>query len=70
MQSVWFFAIPGVTDYKVVCDIENRDSMLHLCENCPLIDVLKNFLTTKFEEIDDNDVKFKQWKKEGKITHT
>ena len=65
------FAIPGVTDYKdlieiVVCDIENRDCMLHSCENCPSIDELKNFLTTKFEEIDNKDVKFKQWKKEEK----
>ena len=38
--------------------------MLHLCENCPSIDILKNFLTTKFEEIDNDNVKFKQWKKE------
>ena len=56
------FAIPGVTDYKeliemVVCDIENRDCMLHSRENYPSIDMLKNFLTTKFEKIDDNDVK-------------
>ena len=47
------FATPGVTDYKelikmVVCDIENRDCMI-ACENCPSIDELKNFLTTKFE---------------------
>ena len=48
------FAIPDVTDYKeliemVVYDIENRDYMLHSCENCPSIDLLKNFLATKFE---------------------
>ena len=65
------FLITGVTDYKelikmVACDIENRGCMLHLCGNCPSVDVLKNFLTTKFEEIDDNDVKFKQRKKEEK----
>ena len=28
--------------------------------------MLIKFLTTKFEEIDDDDVKFKQWKKEEK----
>ena len=65
------FAIPGVTDYReliemVVSDIENRDCMLHSCEKCPLINMLKTFLKTKFEEIEDDDVKFKQWEKEEK----
>ena len=65
------FAIPGVTDYKsltemVVCDIESRDFMLHSSENFPSIDMLINFLTTKFKKIDDDDVKFKQWKKRSK----
>ena len=65
------FATPGVTDYKaliemVVCDIESRDCMLHSSENFPSIDMLIKFLTTKFKEIDDDDVKFKQWKKRSK----
>ena len=39
---------------------------LNSWENCPSVDVLKNFPTTKFEEIDNHNVKFKQWKKEEK----
>ena len=42
------------------------DCMLHSSGNFPSIEMLINFLTTKFEEIDDDDVKFKQWKKEEK----
>ena len=42
------------------------DCMLHQSGNFPSIEMLINFLTTKFEEIDDGDVKFKQWKKEEK----
>ena len=59
------FAIAVVTDYKeliemVVCNIENRNCMLHSCENSPSIDVLKNVLTAKFEEIDDDNGKKKE----------
>lgn len=62
MQSLCFLSLLGVTRCKelikmVVYDTENRDGMLHLCEKFPSIDVLKIFLTTKFEEKDNNDVK-------------
>ena len=33
-----------------VCDLRSKDCMLHHCDQCPYILVLKNFLTGKLRE--------------------
>ena len=67
-----FFVIPGVTDYTeiirmVVCDIENRD-YIKFVGKLPISWHAEKLSdkTTKFGEIDNHNVKFKQWKKEEK----
>ena len=38
-----------------VCDLQSKDCMLHHCDQCPNILVLKNFLTGKLRENYDQD---------------
>ena len=62
-------AVPGTLDYKellskMVCDIGERNCMLHECENCGGKQAAKEFLTEQFEkeDMDDDDlVNYKQW---------
>ena len=62
-------AIPGNLDYKqymnlCVCDLADRNCMFHLCENCPDITNLSNYLKNIFEDndLDDDDkINYKQW---------
>ena len=56
------------TDYKellisktTVCEIGNRNCVLHGCEKYPGNHVLKTFLIDLFEK-EDEKVYFKQWK--------
>ena len=46
-----------------VCDLQSKDCMLHHCDQCPNILVLKNFLTGKLRENHDQDdaIPFKKW---------
>ena len=46
-----------------VCDLQTKDGMLHHCDECPNILVLKNFLTGKLRENYDQDdaIPFKKW---------
>ena len=62
-------AIPHCNDYKeilgkLVCDVNSRQCMLHLCESCPGKPGLSEFLTELFTSNDfdqDDEVSFKQW---------
>ena len=62
-------AIPGKQDYKnilskLVCSLENRTCMLHLCELCPGKIVVQDYLAEVFNshDFDDEDiVTYKQW---------
>ena len=47
----------------VVCNSENRECMIHRCENCPGLQPLKDFLFNMFEDKDEEMVTFKQWTK-------
>ena len=49
---------------KVVCDVSDRNCMLHRCEKCPGAANLKEYLQSVFTErsIDEEDeLTFKQW---------
>ena len=62
-------------DYKkllalMVCNIENRDCMLHSCDDCPGENGICEFLTSAFEEADDDEiVSIKQWIKNEKFAN-
>lgn len=63
--------IPDISDYKnlltlVVCDLTNRDCMLHSCDNCPDNDTLKEYLTTLFDKHSIEEITFNQWQKANK----
>ena len=52
--------IPGNLDYKeymnlCVSDLEDRNLMFHLCENCPDITTLSNCLKNILEDNDFDD---------------
>ena len=69
-------AIPRHSDYKcllkiVVCDVANRNCMLHLCDLCPGKEGLLKYLKNVFEnnEYDFDDiVRYKQWVKTDSMT--
>ena len=46
-----------------VCNLQSKDCMLHHCDHCPNILVLKNFLIGKLRESYDQDdaIPFKKW---------
>ena len=49
---------------KVVCDLQNRDCMLHACEKCPGKEALQEYIKNQLDtlEIDHDDtIKYKQW---------
>ena len=60
--------IPGNLDYKeymnlCVCDLADPSSMFHLCELCPDIKILTNYLKNIFEDNysdDDDKINYKQ----------
>ena len=62
-------SIPLKFDYKdilkkVICDINSRNCILHLRENCPELDGVTNFMTNFFiENYIDNDegIIYMQW---------
>ena len=62
-------AIPGQCTYKelmgkVVCNIDNRNCMLHLCDNCPGKEALSEYLLQLFSDNDvdhDDMISYKQW---------
>ena len=60
--------IPSIKDYKVlletmVCNTDNRDCILHSCDQCPRTTALKEKLESIFDEYEKEHIKFKQWKK-------
>ena len=49
---------------KVVCNIDNRNCMLHLCDDCPGKEALSEYLLELFSDndVDDDDmIRYKQW---------
>ena len=62
-------AVPGKLNYKevlskLVCNIDNRNCMLHECDNCPGKDAVVKYLAEQFmqADMDDDDiVHYKQW---------
>ena len=61
--------IPYIKDYKellktMVCNINNRDCMLHTCHQCPGTVAFKGELESIFDEYEKKHIKFKQWKKD------
>jgi len=62
-------AVPGKVEYKhliaqMVCNVDDRNCMLHECERCPGTQSVTEFLTQQFteEDMDDDDiVSYKQW---------
>ena len=62
-------AISGNLDYKehmnlCVCDLADQNCMFHLCENCPDITNLSNYLKNIFEDNDfddDDKINYRQW---------
>ena len=53
-----------------VCDVNNRDCMLHHYDMCPESSILKSFLNEKIDEkeTDTMEIKFKQWKNTDRST--
>lgn len=62
-------AVPTQDDYKhllkeMVCNLESRECMLHLCDSCPGKDGLQNYLMTVFTNNDmdmDDMITYMQW---------
>jgi hypothetical protein len=62
-------ALPGKYDYKdilgkLICSLDKRDCMLHLCNSCPGKTVLQDYLTDLFTSQDfdfDDNIVYKQW---------
>ena len=52
----------------MVCNIDNRDCMVHRCENCPGAASLKLFLEDKLKEFEIHDVNFTQWQNTDRPT--
>ena len=49
---------------KIVCNLENRDCMIHLCDKCPGKDALHEYLADLFDSYDfdlDESICCKQW---------
>ena len=65
--------ICSINDYKelletMLCSTNNRDCMLHSCDQCSATVALKEKLESIFDEYEKEHIKFKQWKKdENKI---
>ena len=74
-QNVKLLTTVFPCDYKKLlalmeCNIENRDCMLHSCDDCPGEKGIREFLTSVFKEADDDEVvSFKQWIKNEKFTN-
>ena len=74
-QNVKLLTTVLTCDYKellalMVCNMENRDCMLHSRGNCPGENDICDFLTSVFVEADDDEVvPFKQWIKNEKFTN-
>ena len=53
----------------IVCSLENAECMLHRCNQCPGIEVLKSFLVQEFMDHEhEEDVVFKQWQSTDRTT--
>ena len=46
---------------KSVCDIENRECMLHFCKNCPGEQGVKNYLNHLEKLTEKDEVKYSRW---------
>lgn len=46
---------------KIVCSKENRDCMLRICDKCPPSTNLTNYIETKFQLEEDDEINFHQW---------
>ena len=46
----------------IVCDIEDKNCMMHRCDKCPGKSSLKKFIEEKFQEINfEDEISYKQW---------
>ena len=62
-------AVPGNNNYrdlleKTVCQVENRNCMLHYCDSCPGKEGLNEYLLQVFSACDvdaEDNINFKQW---------
>ena len=69
-------SLPLKFDYKdilkkVFCDINSRNCMLHVCENCPGFDGVRNFITNCFNENNinaDEEITYMQWVSTSRTT--
>ena len=54
-------AVQGKLDYKdvmskLVCNIDDRNCMLHECDSCPGKEAIAKYLTEQFKQVDMDDV--------------
>jgi len=69
-------AISSQLNYKdlmsmIVCDVNNKDCMLHHCGECPNINVLKTFIREQLKENtiqQTTEIRFKQWQSTDRST--
>ena len=69
-------SLPLKFDYKdilkkVVCDINSRNCMQHVCENCPGLDGVRDVITNGFNEnniVTDEEITYTQWISTDKTT--
>ena len=53
-----------VCKHHAVCDMNSRNCMLHVCENCPGLHGVRNFITNCFNENNintDKEIPYMQW---------
>ena len=53
----------------MICNTNNRDCMLHSCDQCPRTVALKEKLESIFDEYEKEQIKFKQWKRDENKTN-
>ena len=52
----------------MVCNIGNKECMVHRCDNCPGAASLQLFLENKLEELENYDTTLTQWQKTDRPT--
>ena len=63
----WSFSYKDLMNF-IVCDIDDRECMVHRCPKCPGKDALIDFVTKEISEIDDEVVHFQQWQSTDRPT--
>ena len=52
----------------IVCSTENKMCMVHRCANCPVKEVLQNFLTEKLADESLDNIIYTQWQSTDQST--